>query len=85
MYDLLGKEAEHQEKRNIQAGRQLEQSNADKILSGVVTSANLKLSGDKGQLDSALAERQAIAAKVDRKKADLERLKQRLDTLQKIR
>lgn len=63
----------------------MEQSNADKILSGVVTSSNLKLSGDKGQLEAALIEKQAISAKVDKKKADLERLKQRLDTLQKIR
>lgn len=85
LYDLLGKENQNQEKRNVQAGRQMEQSNADKILNGVVTSANLKLSGDKGQLEAALVEKQAISAKVDRKKADLERLRQRLDTLQKIR
>lgn len=85
LYDLLGKENGNQEKRNVQAGRQMEQSNADKILNGVVTSANLKLSGDKGQLEAALIEKQAIAAKVERKKADLERLRQRLDTLQKIR
>lgn len=85
LYDLLRKENENQEKRNVQAGRQMEQSNADKILSGVVTSANLKLSGDKGQLEAVLVEKHAISAKVDRKKADLERLRQRLDTLQKIR
>lgn len=85
LYDLLGKENDNQEKRNVQAGRQMEQSNADKILSGVVTSANLKLSGDKGQLETAMVEKQAISSKVDRKKADLERLRQRLDTLQKIR
>lgn len=85
LYDLLGKENDNQEKRNIQAGRQMEQSNADKILSGVVTSANLKLSGDKGQLEAASMEKQAISAKVDRKQGDLDRLRQRLDTLQKIR
>lgn len=85
LYDLLGKENENQEKRNVQAGRQMEQSNADKILSGVFTSANLKLSGDKGKLKEVFVEKHAISAKVDRKKADLERLRQRLDTLQKIR
>lgn len=85
LYDLLGKETQNQEKRNVQAGRQLEQSNADKILNSVITSANLKLAGDKGQLESALIEKQAISAKVERKRSDLERLKQRLDTLQKIR
>lgn len=86
LFELLGREEqENQEKRNIQAGRQLEQSNVERILSGVVTAANLKMNADKGKLEAALAEKQAIASKVDRKKADLERLKQRLDTLQKIR
>lgn len=85
LYELLGKEDENQEKRNIQAGRQLEQSNVEKILAKIVSSANLKMSADKGKLEAAMVEKQAIASKVDRKKADLERLKQRLDTLQKIR
>lgn len=85
LYDLLGRENENQEKRNIQASRQIEQSNTDKILNSVITAANLKLAGDKGQLESALIEKQAISAKVERKRSDLERLKQRLDTLQKIR
>lgn len=69
----------------MQAGRQMESSNVDRILNNVITSANAKLSSDKALLDSTLMERQAIAAKIERKKADLERLKQRLDTLQKIR
>ena len=85
LYDLLGKENENQEKRNMQAGRQMESSNVDRILQTVIMSANAKLSSDKAILDSALMERQAISAKIERKKADLERLRQRLDTLQKIR
>ncbi|XP_055304755.1 clusterin-associated protein 1, partial [Sitodiplosis mosellana] len=85
LYDLLGKDNENQEKRNMQAGRQMESSNVDRILHNVITSANAKLSSDKALLDSALMERQASSAKIERKKADLERLRQRLDTLQKIR
>lgn len=85
LYDLLGKESENQEKRNHQAGRQLESSNAEPILHNVVATANAKLTADRAQLDAALMERQAISSKIERKKADLERLKQRLDTLQKIR
>lgn len=81
----MGKENENQEKRNMQAGRQMESSNVDRILQTVITSANAKLSSDKAILDSALMERQAISAKIERKKTDLERLRQRLDTLQKIR
>lgn len=85
LFELLGKEKDNQEKRNIQTGRQLEQSNTDKLMTGVITGANLKLSRDRERLKTVLTEKQAISAKVDRKKADLERLKQRLDTLQKIR
>lgn len=85
LYDLLGKENENQEKRNLQAGRQMESSNVDKILNGTISSAVAKMNGDKSQLESVLMEKQAVAAKTERKRADLERLKQRLDTLQKIR
>lgn len=85
LYDLLGKENENQEKRNSQASRQMESSNVDKILNGTISSAVAKMNGDKSQLESVLMEKQAVAAKTERKKADLERLKQRLDTLQKIR
>lgn len=85
LYDLLGKETVNQEKRNHQAGRQLESSNADTILHNVIATANTKLTTERTELDAALMERQAISAKIERKKADLERLKQRLDTLQKIR
>lgn len=73
------------DKRNIQANRQLEQSNADKVLNGVVTAVNQKLTTDKEQLETCTAERNAIFSKVERKKGDLERLRQRFETLQKIR
>lgn len=85
LYDLLGNENENQEKRNLQVGRQLESSNADKILHNVIGTANAKLASEKAELDAAILERQAISAKIERKRADLDRLKQRLDTLQKIR
>lgn len=74
-----------QEKRNIQANRQMEQSNADKILNGVVTSVNQKFSANRTEMETSTSERNAIFAKVERKKADLERLRQRFETLQKIR
>lgn len=75
----------NQEKRNQQVGRQMESSNADTILHQVIAAATAKLTADRAKLDAAVMERQAISAKIERKKADLERLKQRLDTLQKIR
>lgn len=50
-----------------------------------MSTVNTNLASDKSVLAAASMERQAISAKIERKKADLERLKQRLDTLQKIR
>lgn len=81
----MGKENDNQEKRNLQVGRQMESSNVNRILSNVISSANAKLASDKALLDAALMERQAVTSKIDRKKAELERHKTRLDTLQKIR
>lgn len=63
----------------------MEQSNADKILNGVVTTVNQKFNADRGQMETCMTERNAIFAKAERKKADLERLRQRFETLQKIR
>lgn len=63
----------------------MESSNVDKILYNVISTVNANLTSDKSILSAASMKRQAISAKIDRKKADLERLKQRLDTLQKIR
>lgn len=74
-----------QDKRNAQVGRQMEQASIEKILNGTLTSTNLKFSGDKGKLEEYSGEKQTTASKLERKRADLERLKQRLDTLQKIR
>lgn len=85
LFDLLGKENDNQEKRNLQVGRQMESSNVNRILSNVISSANAKLTSDKALLDAALMERQAVTSKIERKKAELERHKTRLDTLQKIR
>lgn len=85
LYDLLGKEKNNQEKRNSQVVRQMESSNVEQVLRSVIASSNATMNADKSQLDNLLKEKQAVSAKVVRKKADLERLKQRLDTLQKIR
>lgn len=85
LYDLLAKEKDNQEKRNSQVVRQMESSNVEQVLRSVLASSKTTMHEDKSQLDNLLKEKQAVSAKVERKKADLERLKQRLDTLQKIR
>lgn len=74
-----------QETRNLQASRPLELSNVEKYLKNSIFSMNQKLNSSKSTLETSKTEKNAVSAKLDRKTADLERSKQRLDALQKIR
>lgn len=74
-----------QETRNLQASRPLELSNVEKYLKNSIFSMNQKLNSSKSSLETSKTEKTAVSAKLDRKTADLERSKQRLDALQKIR
>lgn len=65
--------------------RQLEQSQIEKILKNIVNNKRHANAANKEQLDALINEKQSLASKLERKKADYERLKHRLDTLQKIR
>lgn len=65
--------------------RQLEQSQIEKILKNIVNTTHHANTADKVQLEALVNEKQSLASKLDRKKSEYERLKQRLDTLQKIR
>lgn len=74
-----------QETRNLQASRPLELANVEKYLKNSIFSLNQKLGSSKSALDMSKTEKSAVSAKLERKTADLERSKQRLDALQKIR
>lgn len=63
----------------------MEQSVIEKILKNIVNSTQHSNTADKVQLEALIVEKQTLATKLERKKSDYERLKQRLDTLQKIR
>lgn len=63
----------------------MEQSAIEKILKNIINSTQHANTADKVQLEALMVEKQNLASKLERKKSDYERLKQRLDTLQKIR
>lgn len=63
----------------------MEQSAIEKILKNIVNSTQHSNAANKVQLEALIVEKQTLASKLERKKTDFERLKQRLDTLQKIR
>ncbi|KAG4067283.1 hypothetical protein HA402_000274 [Bradysia odoriphaga] len=85
VYDLLAKEVINKETRNLQASRPLELSNVEKYLKNSIFSLNQKLGSSKSALETSKTEKNAVSSKLERKTADLERSKQRLDALQKIR
>lgn len=84
-YSFNNKTCFEQETRNLQASRPLELANVEKYLKNSIFSMNQKLNSSKSTLESSKTEKNAVSAKLDRKTADLERSKQRLDALQKIR
>lgn len=74
-----------QETRAVQASRPLELANVEKYMKTAIHSMTQKLQLSKNQLEASVTEKNAITAKLDRKTAELERVKQRLEALQKIR
>lgn len=63
----------------------MEQSAIEKVLKNIINATHLANTNDKVQLEALTVEKQNLTSKLERKKSDYERLKQRLDTLQKIR
>lgn len=63
----------------------MELDQVEKYLKNAIITINQKLQTSKKQLDTTKSEKTALAAKLDRKLAELERVKQRLEALQKIR
>lgn len=57
----------------------------EKYLKNSIFSLNQKLGSSKSTLETSKTEKNAVSSKLERKSADLERSKQRLDALQKIR
>lgn len=85
LYDLLAKELLNRERRTMQATRPLELAAVERALKTTVGQLGQRVQTTRRQVEMARSEKQALQAKVDRKTGELERLKQRLGALQKIR
>lgn len=85
LHDLLLKEMRNKEARLTQANRPMELASVERTLKNAVASSQVKLQGNRAQLENARVELNALNSKLQRKKAELERTKQRLEALQKIR
>lgn len=85
LYDQLGKEVQNRERRNGQATRPLELAAVERSLKTSVAQMTQRMETARQQLETARGERNALQTKVDRKAGELERMRQRLGALQKIR
>ncbi|EAT35537.1 AAEL012303-PA [Aedes aegypti] len=85
LYDLLKKELVNSETRMVQSTRPLELATVEKVIKSAITSLDSKLVASKASLESLKAENGNLTAKIQRKSSELERSKQRLQALQKVR
>uniref|UniRef100_A0A182XY23 Uncharacterized protein n=2 Tax=Anopheles stephensi TaxID=30069 RepID=A0A182XY23_ANOST len=85
LYDLLKKELINREIRNVQSTRSLELVTTEKIIKNAIASLQSKLASSKAVLEGLKADNANLASKISRKASELERSRQRLQALQKVR
>lgn len=85
LYDLLTKELANKETRSYQANRPMELSSIEKTLKNSISALQNKLQTAKNYLEVSRSEKNNINSKLQRKTAELERSRQRLQALQKVR
>lgn len=85
LFDLLGKEQINKDIRSTQASRPLELNSVERSLKSAISSLETKMTSTKSYLDTSKSEKSNLNAKLQRKSAELERSKQRLQALQKVR
>lgn len=85
LYDLLTKEQINKEVRSTQASRPLELASVERTLKSAISSLENKVASSKTYLETSRTEKNNLNAKLQRKSAELDRSKQRLQALQKVR
>ncbi|XP_053681772.1 clusterin-associated protein 1 [Sabethes cyaneus] len=85
LYDLLRKELVNRETRTIQSSRPLELATVEKVIKSAISTLESKLVSSRATLESLKAENANLLSKIQRKSSELERSRQRLQALQKVR
>ncbi|XP_060803069.1 clusterin-associated protein 1 [Amyelois transitella] len=85
LYDLLAKEAENKELREQALARPLDMSAMEACLRRALDAVAAKVSSGKDQIDNVAASEAALDAKLERRRAELQRAEKRLHTVQKIK
>lgn len=85
LYDLLTKEQINKGVRSSQASRPLELAMVERTLKNAISSLENQVVSSKTYLEKSISEKNNLNAKLQRKSAELDRSKQRLQALQKVR
>ncbi|CAH0719686.1 unnamed protein product, partial [Brenthis ino] len=84
LYDLLGKEPENKEHRDKALSRQLDMSSLQAALTRAAQAAAAQVAAARAQIDNVASSEAALDAKLERRRAELQRAEKRLHTVQKI-
>ncbi|XP_077173100.1 clusterin-associated protein 1 isoform X3 [Paroedura picta] len=85
VYDLLGKEVELREMRTEAIARPLEINETEKVMRIAIKDILEQVQNTKDLLSNVAADEASLEAKIDKRKAELERSQKRLQTLQSVR
>ncbi|KAL2078256.1 hypothetical protein ACEWY4_025941 [Coilia grayii] len=85
LYDLLGREEDLRESRQLAIARPLEINDTEKALRAAIKDVMENVQRTKEQLNNVASDEQSLDAKIEKKKQELERNQKRLQTLQTVR
>ncbi|KAM3956925.1 clusterin associated protein 1 [Aphomia sociella] len=85
LYDLLAKEAENKEQREQALSRPLDMAAMEACLRRALDTVSAKVVNGREQIDNVAASESALDAKLERRRAELQRAEKRLHTVQKIK
>ncbi|XP_011641997.1 clusterin-associated protein 1 [Pogonomyrmex barbatus] len=85
LFDLLGREVELREIRNVKIARQFDTSEIEVALKDVIESTRKEIDETKKQIDNVKDTEQNLDARIERRRTELDRNQKRLHTLKKVR
>ncbi|XP_038212172.1 clusterin-associated protein 1 [Zerene cesonia] len=85
LYDLLAKEPENKESRERALSRPLDPAGTEAALRRALRAVGERVRAAREQIDSVAASEAALVAKLERRRAELQRAEKRLHTVQKIK
>ncbi|KZC04552.1 Clusterin-associated protein 1, partial [Dufourea novaeangliae] len=85
LFDLLGREVDLREIRNLKVAREFDTSEIETALKNVIESMQTEIADTKKQIDNVKDTEQNLDVRIERRRIELDRNQKRLQTLKKVR